>query len=178
IWEGFIPDIPSDALYKFHIIGKDGSEHRKADPYARYAQLRPETASVTRDGYFEFSDEEWMQVRAEKQSLRQPWNIYEVHLGSWMRPDPADPMRFNSYSETAERLLPYVKAMGYTHVELMPVTEHPHDDSWGYQTTGYFAPTSRYGVPEDLKQFINRFHQEGIGVILDWVPSHFASDAH
>jgi 1,4-alpha-glucan branching enzyme len=178
IWEGFIPNIPDGTLYKYQIQGFDGVETFKADPYANYSQLRPDTASVTRNVYYQWNDENWMHQRKNNNALSSPWSVYEVHLGSWMRPQKDKPNLFNSYVETAERLVPYVKAMGFTHVEFMPVTEYPYDGSWGYQCTGFFAATARYGKPEELMYLINELHKNEIGVILDWVPSHFPADAH
>ena len=128
--------------------------------------------------YYEWKDEEWMKKRKKHNSLDAPWSVYEVHLASWQRPDKNDEESYNTYDQITERLVPYVKEMGFTHVELMPVMEHPFDGSWGYQCTGYFAATSRFGDPQGLMRMIDAFHQEGIGVILDWVPSHFPYDAH
>jgi 1,4-alpha-glucan branching enzyme len=178
IWEGFIPRLPQGALYKYHIVGFNGIETWKADPYATFAQLRPETASITRRLQYTWTDTEWMQKRKHHNSLQAPWSVYEMHLGSWMRPEKDKPNVFNSYHTTREKLIPYLKGMGYTHVEFMPITEYPYDGSWGYQATGFFAATSRYGVPEDLMHLINELHANNIGVILDWVPSHFPGDAH
>ena len=178
IWEGYLPRMPKGALYKYFIKGAEGSENYKADPFANFAELRPGTASVTWDLYHEWKDEEWMGKRSFNNSLQAPWNVYEVHLASWMRPDKNNHEAFNSYVESAARLVPYVKAMGFTHVELMPVMEYPYDGSWGYQDTGYFAATARFGSPQDLMYLIEEFHKNDIGVILDWVPSHFPNDAH
>jgi 1,4-alpha-glucan branching enzyme len=178
IWEGFIPHIPDGTLYKYQIQGFEGIETLKADPYANFAELRPGTASITRNVYHAWKDTAWMHKRKKHNALNAPWAVYEVHLGSWMRPKKDDPNLFNTYQETAERLVPYVKNMGFTHVEFMPITEYPYDGSWGYQCTGFFAATSRYGNPEDLMQLIETLHQNDIGVILDWVPSHFPADAH
>jgi 1,4-alpha-glucan branching enzyme len=178
IWEGFIPRIPKGTLYKFHIRGPHHSESVKADPYARFAEKRPGTASITWHFEHEWHDQAWMEHRKKNNALNAPWNIYEVHLGSWMRPDKNDENSFNTYNQITDRLVPYVKAMGFTHVELMPVMEFPYDGSWGYQGTGYFAATSRFGLPEEFMHLVDVFHQSGIGVILDWVPSHFPGDAH
>ena len=178
IWEGFIPRLPVGALYKFHITGIFESTFLKADPFAFYNEVRPGTASITRKLEMTWRDEDWMHNRKKHNSLQAPWSVYEVHLGSWMRPDKNNENLFNTYHEIRERLVPYVKAMGFTHVEFMPVMEFPYDGSWGYQGTGYFAATSRFGVPEDLMYLIDVLHQNGIGVILDWVPSHFPADAH
>jgi 1,4-alpha-glucan branching enzyme len=178
IWEGFIPNIKNNEAYKFFINGYKGVELMKADPYARYAELRPATSSITWVTAHEWNDAAWMQKRKKNNALNAPWSVYEVHLGSWQRPVPTDEESFNNYSQCIEYLVPYVKKMGFTHVELMPVMEFPFDGSWGYQGTGYFAATSRFGTPDDFKKLINAFHTEDIGVILDWVPSHFPYDAH
>ena len=178
IWEGFIPRLTDGALYKYLIKGYNGIETYKADPYANKSQLRPDTASITTQLHYEWGDDAWMQKRAAHNSLQAPWSVYEVHLGSWMRPKKDDPNLFNSYIETKDRLVPYVKAMGYTHVEFMPITEYPYDGSWGYQCTGFFAATARYGNPVQLMMLIDEFHRQDIGVILDWVPSHFPADDH
>ena len=178
IWEGFIPYLREYVLYKYQITGFEGKETFKADPYATYAELRPGTASQTKQLNYHWSDNDWMQNRKHNNALNAPWSVYELHLGSWMRPNKDEPNLFNSYNETTERLVPYVQQMGFTHVEFMPVTEYPYDGSWGYQCTGFFAATSRYGSPEDFMHLINELHKNNIGVILDWVPSHFPSDAH
>jgi 1,4-alpha-glucan branching enzyme len=178
IWEGFIPYLREDVLYKYQITGFEGAETFKADPYAVGSELRPGTASLTKKIYYDWGDADWMAKRKYHNALNAPWSVYELHLGSWMRPKKDDPNIFNTYRETAERLVPYVKAMGFTHVELMPVTEYPYDGSWGYQCTGFFAATSRYGSPQELMALIDELHRSDIGVILDWVPSHFPSDAH
>lgn len=178
IWEGFIPDIADGVHYKYYIEAVNGSHTIKADPYARYAELRPATASKAWNGDYVWKDTKWMKSRTKHNALNAPWNVYEVHLGSWMKPDKYDENSFNSYRQLADLLVPYVKEMGFTHVELMPVMEYPYDKSWGYQCTGFFAASSRFGTPEDLKYLIDCFHQAEIGVILDWVPSHFPGDAH
>lgn len=178
VWEGFIPRLPAGTFYKYHISAPNGFEADKADPFAWYSELRPGTASITRHLSMQWADEEWMANRKTHNSLNAPWSIYELHLGSWMRPQKNNENLYNTYHEIRERLVPYVKEMGFTHVEFMPVMEHPYDGSWGYQGTGYFAATSRYGVPEDFMYLVDVLHQNGIGVILDWVPSHFPSDAH
>jgi 1,4-alpha-glucan branching enzyme len=178
IWEGFIPNISKGTEYKYHIIGFQGVNLDKGDPYANYWEQRPKTASKTWELKDDWKDEEWMRKRKKNNSLKSPWSIYEVHLASWMRPDKNDEETYNSYRELSKRLVPYVKEMGFTHVELMPVMEFPYDGSWGYQGAGYFAPTSRFGTPEDFMEMIEAFHNEDIGVILDWVPSHFPYDAH
>ena len=178
IWEGFVPGASRGALYKFHIdSNRHGYRVDKADPVGLLCEKPPRTASVVWDLNYEWSDHDWMQKRAERNSLRAPQSVYEVHLGSWMRV-PEEHNRPLTYRETAPRLAEYVGQMGFTHVEFLPVMEHPFYGSWGYQTTGYFAPTSRYGCPQDFMYLVDYLHQHGIGVILDWVPSHFPSDAH
>ena len=178
IWEGFIPGCAKGEVYKYTIQGFQGKLIQKGDPYAHFWEKKPLTASITWNFDFEWKDSEWMLTRDSYNNLDAPYSVYEVHLGSWMKPDPFNEESFFSYWEIAERLVPYVKEMGFTHVELMPVMEFPFDGSWGYQGTGYFAPTSRFGHPEEFMAMINYFHQEGIGVILDWVPSHFPYDSH
>lgn len=178
IWEGFIPNIKKGAAYKYHINGFQGVKLDKGDPYANYWEHKPLTASKTWQLDYEWTDEAWMKKRKKNNSLKSAWSIYEVHLASWMRPNKNDEDTYHSYTSIAERLVPYVKEMGFTHIELMPVMEHPYDGSWGYQGTGYFAPTSRFGTPQDFMAMIDAFHKENIGVILDWVPSHFPYDAH
>jgi 1,4-alpha-glucan branching enzyme len=178
IWEGFIPRIPQGTFYKYHIIGYEGMVLEKADPFAFFAELRPGTASITRHLQKPWEDGGWMAKRKHNNALNAPWSVYEVHPASWMRPEKNNENRFNTYHQLTEKLVPYVKAMGFTHVEFMPVMEHPYDGSWGYQGTGFFAATSRFGVPEDFMHLIDVLHQNDIGVILDWVPSHFPNDAH
>lgn len=178
IWEGFIPGFGLGEAYKYHITGFEGRETQKGDPLAHFWEKRPHTASITWDLYYEWQDQNWMQNRHRHNSLDAPWSVYEVHLASWQRPVPGDEESYNSYDQLAERLVPYVKEMGFTHVEFMPVMEHPFDGSWGYQCTGFFAPTSRFGDPQGLMRLIDAFHLAGIGVLLDWVPSHFPYDAH
>src|ERR1700687_2543917 len=178
IWEGCIPNVTRGALYKFHIESQShGYRVDKADPLGLLHEKPPRTASVVWDLDYQWSDQDWMQHRAGRNSLRAPQSIYEVHLGSWMRV-PEEHNRPLTYRETAPRLAEYVGRMGFTHVEFLPVMEHPFYGSWGYQTTGYFAPTSRYGTPQDFMYLVDYLHQHGIGVILDWVPSHFPSDEH
>ena len=176
-WETFIPGLADGAKYKFEVFGADGARVLKADPCARYFETPPLTASIvwSADDY-EWQDLAWMNARpAQNRWLRRPMSIYEVHLGSWQRsPDG----RVHTYREMAERLVPYVKDMGFTHVELLPIMEHPYTGSWGYQVIGFFAPTSRFGTPEDFKFLVDAFHRAGIGVILDWVPGHFPKDQH
>jgi 1,4-alpha-glucan branching enzyme len=178
IWEGFVPGVGSGAAYKYHIASRyNGYRVDKADPLAFFSEAPPRTASVVWDLSYEWGDAQWMERRGRRNDLAAPISIYEVHLGSWMRvPDEGN--RPLSYREIAPRLADYVRRMGFTHVEFLPLTEHPFFGSWGYQTTGYFAPTSRYGTPQDLMALIDHLHQEGIGVILDWVPSHFPGDEH
>ena len=178
IWEGFIPGVAVGELYKYHIHGFEGVQLNKADPFAHYAEKRPDTASITWQTNYHWSDQNWMEHRKNKNALDAPISVYEMHLASWMRPIPSDEGSYNTYTQIAERLIPYVLEMGFTHIELMPVMEHPFDGSWGYQGTGFFAPTSRFGNPQDFAAFVNAFHNAGIGVILDWVPSHFPYDAH
>jgi 1,4-alpha-glucan branching enzyme len=178
IWEGFIPHFKMGEAYKYHIVGFAGRKTDKGDPFAHFWEKRPHTATITWDMQYEWNDEAWMKKRKKNNALDAPWSVYEVHLGSWQRPDKDDEESYNSYDQLKERLVPYVKEMGFTHVEFMPVMEHPFDGSWGYQCTGYFAPTSRFGDPQGLMRLIDAFHHEGIGVILDWVPSHFPYDMH
>ncbi|MFN3300050.1 MAG: 1,4-alpha-glucan branching protein GlgB [Sediminibacterium sp.] len=178
IWEGFIPNILEGEAYKYHIHGFNGIKLDKGDPFAHFWEKRPFTASITWQTNYEWKDQEWMKNRKTKNSLKSPYSVYEVHLASWMRPDKNDEESYNTYEQIAERMVPYVKEMGFTHVEFMPVMEHPFDGSWGYQGTGYFAPTSRFGSPQGYAYLVDAFHQAGIGVILDWVPSHFPYDAH
>ncbi|WP_109699127.1 1,4-alpha-glucan branching protein GlgB [Chitinophaga deserti] len=178
IWEGFIPGMKEQQLYKYFIRSNSGEELRKGDPFANHWEVRPKTASVTSNLEYKWKDAAWMKKRGEKQTLASPVSVYEVHLGSWRRPDPDDHERFYTYRDIAAMMVPYVKEMGFTHVEFMPVAEHPFDGSWGYQLTGFYAPTSRYGSPQDFMALIDAFHHAGIGVILDWVPSHFPYDDH
>ena len=182
VYELFIPGVKEGALYKFLIYTPDGRKLYKADPFANYAELRPGTASVVTDiSHFRWSDSVWMKSRAEaaKEDIyAQPMSIYEVHLGSWMRHPGREDEGFYTYRELAKTLISYVKEMGYTHIELMGISEYPFDGSWGYQVTGYYAPTSRYGTPKDFAYFVNECHKNKIGVILDWVPAHFPKDAH
>ena len=181
IFELFIPGVEEGDLYKYLIETKDGKRLYKADPYANYAELRPGTASAVTDiEHFKWSDAEWMKERAthKEDVYEQPLAIYEVHPGSWMRHPGREDEGFYTYREFAHAIADYVKKMGYTHVELMGMAEHPYDGSWGYQVTGYYAPTSRYGTPEDFAYMIDYLHKNKIGVILDWVPAHFPRDAH
>lgn len=180
IYELFIPGVQLGALYKFYIETPDGRKLYKADPFANYAELRPGNASAVADiNAFKWTDSKWMEKRAACKDVHtQPMAIYEVHPGSWMRHPGREDEGFYTYRELAVRLTEYVKEMGYTHVELMGISEYPFDGSWGYQVTGYYAPTSRYGTPEDFAYLVDYLHKHGIGVILDWVPAHFPRDAH
>ena len=179
VWEIFIPDLPDGERYKFEIRTPDGALLEKSDPFGFAFEVPPRSASIVRDisGY-EWGDGEWMDARHEHGAwLDRPMAIYEVHLGSWARvPEEGD--RFLTYRELADRLVPYVKDTGFTHIELLPVMEHPFSGSWGYQVLGFFAPTSRFGPPEDFKYFVDACHQAGLGLILDWVPGHFPKDDH
>ena len=182
VFELFIPEAKEGDLYKYLIVSQSGAKLYKADPYASYGELRPGNASVVCDiSHFKWSDSNWMKQRdkeSQESLMEKPLAIYEVHPGSWMRHPGREDDGFYSYKELAQTLIPYVKEMGYTHIELMGISEYPFDGSWGYQVTGYFAPTSRYGTPEDFAAFINECHKNKIGVILDWVPAHFPRDAH
>jgi 1,4-alpha-glucan branching enzyme len=177
LWELFVPDLSEGEVYKFEIKSRyHGYMVEKADPYAFQAELRPKTASVVCDiTQFEWHDQDWMACREQAQALDAPIAVYEVHLGSWKR-RVEDGSDFLTYRELADQLVEYLDGLGFTHIELMPTTEHPFDGSWGYQTTGYFAPTSRFGTPSDYAYFVDRLHRAGYGVILDWVPAHFPSD--
>ncbi len=187
VFEIFMPELPEGSLYKYEVKCKNGDPILKADPYASYSELRPNTASVVWDtGKYQWKDQEWMKKRAAEDLKSKPMAVYEVHLGSWMRKEIALDeegreiigSEFYNYREIAVKLAEYVKEMGYTHVELMPVMEHPLDASWGYQVTSYYAPTSRYGTPDDFMYFMDYMHGQGIGVILDWVPAHFPRDSY
>jgi 1,4-alpha-glucan branching enzyme len=178
IWEGFVPGVGQGAIYKYRIASRySGYEVDKADPFAFYSEIPPRTGSIVWDPSHDWGDQEWLQHRRQDNALAAPWSIYEVHLGSWRRV-PDDNNRSLSYRELSEQLVAYVRELGFTHVEFLPVTEHPFYGSWGYQTTGYFAPTARYGKPEDLMRLIDELHRNHIGVVLDWVPSHFPTDEH
>ncbi|HEY9734670.1 MAG TPA: 1,4-alpha-glucan branching enzyme [Trichocoleus sp.] len=199
IWELFIPDLGPGESYKYEIKNATGHIYEKSDPYGFQQEVRPKTASVVTDlDTFEWNDRDWMERRRHSDPLTQPVSVYEVHLGSWLHGSSAEPAkrpdgteqpavtvaelkpgaRFLTYRELAEKLIPYVKEAGFTHIEILPIAEHPFDGSWGYQVTGYYAATSRYGTPEDLMYFIDQCHQNGIGVIVDWVPGHFPKDGH
>ncbi|MFT4204969.1 MAG: 1,4-alpha-glucan branching protein GlgB [Chitinophagaceae bacterium] len=178
IWEGFIPGIDKGTRYKYFIVNPENAQLEKSDPLANYWEPRPSTNTITWTLDYKWNDAVWMNKRAKPNSLKSPFSLYEVHLGSWMRPDKYNETAYNSYQQMIELLVPYVKEMGFTHVELMPVMEFPFDGSWGYQCLGYFAPTSRFGTPQDFMALVDAFHQADIGVILDWVPSHFPGDDH
>ncbi|MEM9076695.1 MAG: 1,4-alpha-glucan branching protein GlgB [Bacteroidota bacterium] len=176
IWEGFIPGVDMGTLYKYKIQSHHNDMWtEKADPFGRYCETPPNTASVVWDASYTWKDASWMKNRKEHNALDKPYSVYEVHLGSWKKKNGWESL---SYIELADELVSYVADMGFTHVEFMPIMEYPYDPSWGYQLTGYFAPTSRFGKPEDFKLLVDKFHEKGIGVILDWVPSHFPEDAH
>ncbi len=180
IWEILVPELADGQCYKFEIRTAEGHLLLKADPYGRFFQIPPETASVVwdRDGVYQWGDGDWMRDRPSMKGwLDRPVSIYEIHLGSWQRV-AEDDSRYLTYRELADRLVPYLREMGFTHLELLPVMEHPYSGSWGYQVIGFFAPTSRFGTPEDFKYFVDVCHRHGIGVILDWVPGHFPKDAH
>ena len=174
VWEIFLPGLESGVTYKYEIRSRLGAlPFLKADPYAFESELRPKSGSVVAElNTYDWGDQEWMRSRAERDWPVQPMSVYEVHLGSWRRV-VGEGYRWLTYRELAEQLIPYAKELGYTHLELMPVMEHPFDGSWGYQTVGYYAATRRFGAPDDFKYFVDRCHQEGLGVILDWTPAHF-----
>src|SRR5262249_32766288 len=175
IWEGFLPGVGPVDCYKYHITSRyHGYRVDKADPFAFRSEVPPKTGSIVWDLDYTWNDDEWMAERRQRNALSAPMAIYEVHLGSWLR----EGGQSLSYREIAPRLADYVTRLGFTHVEFLPLTEYPFYGSWGYQTTGYFAPTARYGTPQDLMFLIDYLHQNSIGVILDWVPSHFPSDEH
>ena len=199
IWELFVPGLAEGELYKYEIRTQDGHCYQKADPYGFQHEVRPATSSlVTHLDGFNWTDSSWMQTRDSSNVLDQPISVYEMHLGSWIHASAEEPFieadgtarppvsaadlkpgaRLLTYPELADRLIPYVKERGFTHIELMPITEHPFDGSWGYQVTGWYAPTSRYGTPDEFRAFVDRCHAEGIGVIIDWVPGHFPRDSH
>lgn len=175
IWEGFIPGVEKGTRYKYKIQSNSGAITEKADPFALFCEHPPQTASVVWDLDYKWKDKSWMTSRKDKNGLDKPYSVYEVHLGSWRRNAEG---KFLTYLEMADQLVDYVKETGFTHVEFMPVMEYPYDPSWGYQLVGYYAPTSRFGKPQDFMVLVDKLHQAGIGVILDWVPSHFPEDAH
>ena len=176
IWEIFLPDLGPGTQYKFNVLGLSSGTQEKCDPYGFFAEVPPRTASIVWPlTNYQWADAEWMVQRAQRNWLREPISIYEVHLESWLR-GPKN--TWLTYREMAEKLVAYATRLGFTHLELMPVMEHPFAGSWGYQVTGYFAPTSRFGNPDDFRFFVDRCHQAGLGVILDWVPAHFPRDGH
>ena len=176
IWEAVIDGVHIYDCYKYAITAADGRLLYKADPYGFHCETRPGTASKVYElGNYKWKDAKWQKETKNSNILEKPVNIYEIHFGSWKKKENGD---YYSYREMADELIPYVTDMGYTHIEMMPLMEYPFDGSWGYQVTGYFAPTSRYGTPDDLMYFVDCCHQAGIGVILDWVPAHFPKDAH
>jgi 1,4-alpha-glucan branching enzyme len=178
VWEGFVPGVAKGTRYKYRIVSQNGGYRvDKADPYAIRCEMPPATASIVWDLDFGWTDGDWMQTRKARQSLDAPMSIYEVHLGSWMRV-PEDGNRSLSYRELAPKLAAHARRCGFTHIELMPVAEHPFYPSWGYQVTGFFAPTARYGTPQDFMWFVDHLHDQGIGVLLDWTPAHFPTDEH
>jgi len=177
IWEGFIPNVGDGETYKYFIKASSGEELEKSDPFALRWEEPPRTASIVADTYYEWKDKKWMKDRHVHNALDQPYSVYEVHLGSWAR-SMESPDAFYTYEQLIDKIVPYVKDMGFTHVEFMPLAEHPYYPSWGYQVSGYYAASSRYGTPKQLMKLIEAFHNEGIGVILDWVPSHFPGDIH
>ncbi|MCH2194307.1 1,4-alpha-glucan branching protein GlgB [Kordia sp.] len=177
VWEGFIPNVGKGSTYKYKIQSHHNDiKTEKADPYARRCEHPPKTASIVWDAGHDWKDEDWMAKRKKHNALDAPFSVYEVHLGSWKR--KLEENKFLTYTELSDELVAYVKEMNFTHVELMPVMEYPYDPSWGYQLVGYFAPTSRFGYPEEFKLLVDKLHQNDIGIILDWVPSHFPEDAH
>ena len=198
IWELFIPELTVGTAYKYEVKNWEGHIYEKSDPYGFQQEVRPKTASIVADlDTYEWNDSQWMEERRNSAQLDKPISVYELHLGSWMHASADEPMkllsgdaepvavsewkqeaRFLSYYELVDKLIPYVKKLGYTHIEVLPVAEHPFDGSWGYQVTGYYAPTSRYGNPEDFMYFVDKCHENGIGVIVDWVPGHFPKDGH
>jgi 1,4-alpha-glucan branching enzyme len=175
LWELFIPGLSAGSLYKFEIRNRQtGDIFLKADPYGQAFEMRPQTSAIVVSSNYEWQDSAWLQARAERNWLKSPFSVYELHLGSWRRGWANE---FLNYRELAHQIVDYVKPLGFTHIEILPISEHPFDDSWGYQTTGYFAPTSRFGTPDDFKYCVDYLHQHNIGIILDWVPAHFPKDA-
>jgi 1,4-alpha-glucan branching enzyme len=177
VWSASVREAKPGSVYKFHVVSGTGYRVDKADPHAFRAEAPPKTGSMVWDLAYEWHDSEWMKSRKSVNALEAPWSIYELHLGSWRR-DPANPEKVLSYRDLAHQLAEYATHMGFTHIQLLPIMEHPFYGSWGYQTTGYFAPSTRYGTPQDFMYFVDVLHQAGIGVILDWVPSHFPWDQH
>ena len=179
IYDCFIPGVEQGMRYKFLVVTQNGTKLYKADPYATHAQVRPDTASIVYDiSNFKWTDSTWMKGREDKNLFAEPMAVYECHIGSWMKHPDGTEDGFYTYREFADRLIGYLKEMRYTHVELMGIAEYPYDGSWGYQVTGYYAPTSRYGTPHDFMYLVNELHRNDIGIILDWVPAHFPRDAH
>jgi len=177
IWEGFIPHVGNGEIYKYFINSTTGEDLEKADPFALRWEVAPRTASIIADTFYEWNDAAWMKDRHRHNALDKPWSVYEMHVGSWAR-NPESPDEFLTYDQLADKLVPYIKEMGFTHVEFMPLMEHPYYPSWGYQITGFFAASARYGTPQQMMSLVEKLHEAGIGVILDWVPSHFPGDAH
>src|SRR6201996_6938189 len=177
IWEGYIPNVGVGETYKYYIKSSTGEDLEKSDPFALRWEVAPLTASIVADTFYEWKDGDWMANRYQHNALDKPYSVYEMHIGSWAR-SPESPDEFLTYDQLADKLVPYVKEMGFTHVEFMPIMEHPYYPSWGYQITGFFAASARYGTPQQLMYLIEQLHEAGIGVILDWVPSHFPGDAH
>ncbi|HEY8780803.1 MAG TPA: 1,4-alpha-glucan branching protein GlgB [Mucilaginibacter sp.] len=177
IWEGFIPNVGNGETYKFFINSSTGEDLEKADPFALRWEVAPHTASIVADTYYEWKDGDWMANRYRHNALDRPYSVYEMHIGSWAR-SVESPDEFLTYAQLADKLVPYITEMGFTHVEFMPIMEHPYYPSWGYQVSGYFAASSRYGTPQQLMYLIEQLHKAGVGVILDWVPSHFPGDVH
>ena len=177
IWDGFIPNVGNGETYKYFINSTTGEDLEKADPFALRWEVAPRTASIIADTFYEWKDSEWMATRYGHNALNRPYSVYEMHVGSWAR-SVESPDEFLTYNQLADKLVPYIKEMGFTHVEFMPIMEHPYYPSWGYQITGFFAASSRYGTPQQIMYLVEQLHEAGIGVILDWVPSHFPGDAH
>ncbi|MDB5130456.1 MAG: 1,4-alpha-glucan branching enzyme GlgB [Mucilaginibacter sp.] len=177
IWEGFIPNVGNGETYKYYIKSSTGEDLEKSDPFALRWEVAPQTASIVADTFYEWKDGDWMSKRHQHNALDKPYSVYEMHVGSWAR-GLESPDQFLTYDQLADKLVPYIQEMGFTHVELMPIMEHPFYPSWGYQITGFFAAASRYGTPQQLMYLVEKLHQAGIGVILDWVPSHFPGDSH
>ena len=175
IWEGFIPNVGNGTVYKYAVTSQSGDQLEKGDPFARLWETPPKTASIVWDTYYEWEDADWMKTRKNHNGIDRPYSVYEVHLGSWKKPKGTESL---SYRELATDLVEYMTEMNFSHVEFLPVMEYPYFPSWGYQITGYFAPSSRFGGPQDFMYLIQELHKAGIGVILDWVPSHFPNDEH